>query len=60
MLKGAKVTRKVMVRVTESTAAELRDALDGVPDDAEVRVRTKFGTDPDGQRIKLVTVTIGG
>ena len=54
------MTRKVMVRVTESTAAELRDALDGVPDYAEVRVRTKFGTDPDGQRIKLVTVTIGG
>lgn len=53
------MNHKVTHKVDYSTAAELLAALEGVPADAEVRVRTRLGTDPDGAKIKRVTVTFG-
>lgn len=51
------MTRKVTHQVDYSTVAELRAALAGMPEDATVRVRTRFGANADGAQIKRITIT---
>ena len=50
---------KYTVNVDQSTVRELVDALAGLPDDATVRVHTRFGANTDGQRVRRVTVIVG-